>query len=145
DGVCAGTSCLAPWQLVALESFTNHQPLATVPDLRFGFSAEQLKTALHSAGSEPLVRIETETYSMVGGKVARLSRLRRARAEPDARRVRDAVRAAERHIISAQRKDGRFRYGMNPLTGDVDWASLSLPRQAGTTLALCELGASRRS
>jgi hypothetical protein len=54
--------------------------------------------------------------------------------------VEQAVHKAQAHIVSAQEKDGTFRYVLDPKTGNEDNATLNLPRQAGTTYALCELG-----
>ena len=48
--------------------------------------------------------------------------------------------AAERHVLAAQNDDGRFRYILQPFTGKVTWKGFAVPRQAGTTLTLCELG-----
>jgi hypothetical protein len=147
DGVCAGRRCIAPWQLVALDSFAKYQPVSAVPDAKFGLSSRSLRKAFKESLEEPLVRIETETYSLVDGKVERLSRLRRVRREPDQKSVLRAVRNAERHIVGAQRDDGGFRYILNPYSGKEERAALTLnlPRQAGTTLVLCELGTTRHS
>lgn len=149
DGVCGPAGCLAPWQLVALDLFTSEQPLPAVPDFRFGVAAEALARALGVREGDheeaPWVAIETETYVLVDGKAERLSRLRRPRQPLDEAGIDRALRAAERHIVEAQGDDGRFRYGLDPFTGEEDWASLNLPRQAGTTLVLCELGRSKAS
>ncbi len=56
-----------------------------------------------------------------------------------------AVELAERHIIAAQRENGAFRYTLDPFTGEVDEAQVNIPRQAGTTYALCQLGRERRT
>lgn len=147
DGVCAGRRCLAPWQLVALDSFARYQPVSAVPDAKLGLSPRSLRKAFKDSLDEPLLRIETETFSWVDSKVERLSRLRRLRQEPEEDRVRRAVRSAERHILKAQRDDGGFRYTLNPYNGKEERAGLAvnLPRHAGTTLVLCELGATRPS
>lgn len=145
DGVCAGARCLTPWQLVARDSFTKYEPVRAVPDAKIGVDPRELRQILDAAPEEPLVRIETETYSLVNGKVERLSRLHRLRREPDEKAVRRAVRAAERHIVAAQESDGRFRYLLHPFTGQTESATVNLPRQAGTTLVLCELGTTRDS
>ncbi|NLE87343.1 MAG: hypothetical protein GX607_13195 [Myxococcales bacterium] len=145
DGVCAAAGCLAPWQLVALDLFTSEQPLPAVPDFRFGVAPEALARALDDRREEPWVAIETETYVLVDGEAERLTRLRRSPRPLAAADIDRALRAAERHIVEAQGGDGRFRYGLDPFTGKEDWASLNLPRQAGTTLVLCELGRSKAS
>jgi hypothetical protein len=51
----------------------------------------------------------------------------------------DAIARATSHIIQAQRPDGRFRYTLDPFRARRDDAGINLPRQAGTTLVLCEL------
>ena len=43
-------------------------------------------------------------------------------------------------MLRSQLPDGKFRYTLDPLSGEADTAQLNLPRQAGVTLALCELG-----
>ncbi|KYF48999.1 hypothetical protein BE08_02005 [Sorangium cellulosum] len=55
--------------------------------------------------------------------------------------VQQAAAAAQRYILAAQRKDGMFRYIVDPFTGRASFDGFSIARQAGTTLALCELGA----
>ena len=47
---------------------------------------------------------------------------------------------AEEHVIAAQTSTGVFRYKLAPTTGRGTSAGWALPRQAGTTLTLCEQG-----
>src|SRR5690606_17647219 len=46
DGVCDGEHCLMPWQLVAADLFVANEPLAWIPDFRFGVSPVALRDAL---------------------------------------------------------------------------------------------------
>jgi hypothetical protein len=147
DGVCAGRRCLAPWQLVALGQFNTYTPLPFIEDLRFGSDPAHLHRALARADEAPperldgLVRIATASYIVdPRGAVAHAPRMRAPLAALDAPRLAAAAAAAERHVLAAQAKDGRFRYILQPFTGKVTWRGFAVPRQAGTTLALCELG-----
>jgi hypothetical protein len=56
------------------------------------------------------------------------------------KRLDQAREAADIHIAKAQLKDGRFRYTLDPFTGEQETKNWNLPRQAGTTLVMCELG-----
>jgi hypothetical protein len=117
-----------------------------LPDVSYGFSSESVRQALGSpkeaagSGIEGLLRIETESFSVDRSGVHRLQRTRTTPLALSAPGVEQAVAAAQRYIIGAQEDDGTFRYSLNPTTGDEDKATLNLPRQAGTTFALCELG-----
>ena len=53
--------------------------------------------------------------------------------------VRNAVDSALSFIRRAQQLDGRFRYSLNPHTGQQERHHINVPRQAGTTMALCNL------
>ena len=55
-----------------------------------------------------------------------------------------ALELAERNIAKAQVKGGRFRYTLHPYTGRQNKKAWNLPRQAGTTLVMCELGQKSR-
>src|SRR5690606_18099768 len=57
----------------------------------------------------------------------------------DAESVGRAEAAAWRYVRRSQGTDGRFRYLVDPFTGRVVSNDRSIARQAGTTLALCEL------
>jgi hypothetical protein len=148
DGVCEGTRCLAPWQLLALDQFNTFTPIPVIPDLRFGFDPVSLRQAL--AWPERPQRISTrleglrglETVSFVldaEGELHRLRRMRRERPPLDAAQLRQSVDTAERYILDAQGEDGRFEYKADPFTGQVTYQGFALARQAGTTLVVCEL------
>lgn len=148
DGVCEDTRCLAPWQLLALDQFNTFTPIPVIPDLRFGFDPVELRKALtwpdHPARIykrvEGLRRIETASFVLdAEGELHRLHRMRRERPPLDAAQLRESVDAAERYILSAQGKDGRFEYKADPFTGVVTYQGFALARQAGTTLVVCEL------
>jgi hypothetical protein len=141
DGACTQQRCFTPWQLVALELFTENRPLPAVPDMSFGFSAERLSGLLGEVGKgiDALQRIETQGYLFANGRLSRVSRLRAPRAEATRSALEVAKVHAERHILAAQGGDGAFRYMLQPFTGNVQGAPPNIARQAGTTLVLCEL------
>jgi len=147
DGVCQSVVCLAPWQLLASDAFGALRPVPAIPELRFGFDPQHLRGLMGvQAGADVagLVRIETASFVVdAEGRPQRLRRLRRpgpavARASLEAGR-----RAAEHYILAAQNDDGRFEYHRDPFRGEVSNADFSLARQAGTTLALCEVAEDR--
>lgn len=146
DGVCEEQLCLPAWQLTLADAFAENRPLASIPDLNFGFSTEAVRRALGSEhvdrglGIDGLIRIETESFSADSRGVHRLVRTRATPPALSPLGVEQAVDSAERHITGAQEPDGTFRYVLDPATGREDRATLNLPRQAGTTYALCELG-----
>jgi hypothetical protein len=143
DGACAGTRCLAPWQLMAAEAYTAYQPVPVIPDLKIGVDPRALRRALGlaAADAEPwsgLRRARTLSYVLdASGALVALDRLR-----PTSPRIDDteAVQRAERFLIANQRGDGRFNYLVDPFTGPVRSNAFSIARQAGTTFALCEWG-----
>lgn len=140
DGACADRSCLLGWQLAARDMLNEKTPVSTIPELRMGFSMAHLRHALtgNDAG-DPLTRI-TVVSLLFDGSVHTLSRMHRERQEVTPESVRRAEELAERHITAALGKNGRFRYELQPFTGEADLEGYNLPRQAGTTLVLCELG-----
>ncbi|MBL9106077.1 MAG: hypothetical protein JNL82_34465 [Myxococcales bacterium] len=147
DGVCDGRRCLAPWQLVSLGLFVTHTPLPFIEDLRFGADPYALRRALVRRGETPgdsvdgLDRITTHSFFVdAAGDVRHAPRMREVQDRLDADNLGAAALAAERHILAAQDPDGRFRYILHPFSGRVTWKGFAVPRQAGTTLALCELG-----
>ncbi|KYF69668.1 hypothetical protein [Sorangium cellulosum] len=157
DGLCLAERCLMPWQLIAIDAFNTNAPLAGVPDFRFGVDLAVLRRALGEpeppggpagAGAEEralrsgLLRIETLSYTVdSAGALHLLSRIGEPGVELTDATVQQAAAAAERYILGAQRKDGMFRYIVDPFTGRASFDGFSIARQAGTTLALCELGA----
>jgi hypothetical protein len=152
DGVCAGGRCLMPWQLLVHGFFSTHRPVQLIPDFQFGVAPEALWSALGespASGLRGLVRFETRSYVVdLAAKVPRvvaLVRQRRRDVVLGKKTLAAAGRAAEQHIVSAQLQNGKFRYTLDPLTGQADAESVSLARQGGTTLVLCELGGNNAS
>ncbi|HEX2870332.1 MAG TPA: hypothetical protein VHP33_03735 [Polyangiaceae bacterium] len=149
DGVCEGQRCLAAWQLTLSDAFSENRPIESIPDASYGFSSALVRQALGTppeiagSGIDGLIRIETESYSADPNGVHRLLRTRTTPPAVSASGVSGAVKAAQGYIIGAQAPDGTFRYALDPSTGAEDRATLNLPRQAGTTYALCELGQGR--
>lgn len=148
DGVCEGLQCLPAWQLTMGNAFSEHRPFPAVPDASFGFSPDSVRAALGSSKSEGrgidgLVRIEANTFVADETGVHQLARTRPLPPALTPRAIEEALEGAERYIIAAQKRDGSFRYELDPNTGKSDSATLNLPRQAGTTYALCELGQTR--
>lgn len=149
DGLCFGGRCLLPWQLLARGDFAVHRPLDFVADLKFGADLEPLKRELlplRDPAPEPeLLSFESQNVVIRDGHHRELRRLRPVllpeleRAEGQAA-LAQASKLAQAHILGAQEKDGRFRYVLDPFTGSQRSEEFSLPRQAGTLLALCELG-----
>jgi hypothetical protein len=150
DGVCEDGRCLPAWKLTLSGVFSENHPLPSLPDVSYGFAPETVRKLLGSAketqgrGIEGMQRIETETLSIDGSGVHRLQRTRPAPPALSRFGVEQAVLAAQTYIVESQEDDGTFRYSLDPETGKEDRATLNLPRQAGTTYALCELGKGRR-
>ncbi|MBW2454441.1 MAG: hypothetical protein JRI68_08015 [Deltaproteobacteria bacterium] len=141
DGLCAGTRCLMPWQLVAMDSFTQHQPLAMVPDARLGASVEPLGEALTPPVGASLQAISTRSWLITAeGQLVAFSRGLPRAVPLTAASLTAATRLAERYVRSAQRANGRFRYLVHPFTGHQVDEPFSVARQAGTTMVACELG-----
>ena len=147
DGVCDGRRCLMPWQMVALGQFNTFTPLPFIEDLRFGADPAALRRILARRDETPpdtldgLTRVTTDSFIVDRhGQLSHAPAMRTPQAELTADALARAAVAAERHILGAQHKDGRFRYILQPFTGKVTWRGFAVPRQAGTTLSLCELG-----
>ncbi|MDB4976030.1 MAG: hypothetical protein JWN48_4371 [Myxococcaceae bacterium] len=140
DGVCTSTSCFAPWQLVTFDAFTRYRPLPAVRDASFGAALDELALALGAASPahDPLWRIETRSLLVAADGVVPYVRMRPVVVPADSAARKRAVALAGQHIVAAQRPDGAFRYLLDPFSGQHE-DRLNLPRQAGTTLALCEL------
>jgi len=147
DGVCLDGRCLMPWQLVLGDQFNAVTPLPFVRDFRFGFSPASVRDALE-ADAETGVRglFGIEVVSLVvdrGGRLHRLRRLRERVPALDAGQLARAARGAEGYVASAQRGNGAFLYKLDPVTGRGVSGRITLARQAGTTLAMCEFGQDR--
>ena len=149
DGICGESRCLMPWQLVALNQFRAFQPLDFIKDLQLGIDPVTLRARLgvEDPGSgrslfSGLERLRTRSLTRDrAGRWHRLERLRPVDPPPlGPKRVRDAKTAASGFVHRAQMPDGRFMYRVDPFLGSVDQGNFSIARQAGTTLALCELG-----
>lgn len=142
DGVCFERQCLAAWQLVAQDEFNAYTPVDFIQDLRLGVDPARLRRHFgrEEGGFEGLVAIQTQSYLVQRGRVRDLRRLRSERPELDPGTVTAALQAARRFVLGAQAEDGRFMYLVHPFTGEVSYQGFSVPRQAGTTLALCEVG-----
>jgi len=144
DGVCLAERCLAPWQLIALDAF-NAQGVEQIRDLRYGFAPARIRKVL---GESPpreeldgLVRVETSSYLLdAAGELHILSRIGQPARLLAPETLAEASAAAQGYIVKAQRNDGMFRYMVDPFTGRASFEGFSVARQAGTTLALCELG-----
>ncbi|KIG11816.1 hypothetical protein DB30_02420 [Enhygromyxa salina] len=90
---------------------------------------------------EGLTRIETLSYMVTrNGLHTSLVRMHKREVRLSQNSLDQAREAADVHIAKAQLKDGRFRYTLDPFTGDQELNNWNLPRQAGTTLVMCELG-----
>ncbi len=144
DGACRGSSCLTPWQLVVGDRFNSHTPFPAVPDVRFGVDPGALQQALGSSGSVDLAgltRIETRTFVVeAGGEVTALERLHGPRPEVTPAALAAAAAAAQARVLDASNDDGRFRYLLDPFTGEISDKHFQLPRQGGTTYTLCDVG-----
>ncbi|MEZ4429682.1 MAG: hypothetical protein R3A51_18555, partial [Nannocystaceae bacterium] len=74
------------------------------------------------------------------GELREATRMRLVDVALDRPALTRAVETAVAHILASQAEDGRFRYLLDPYTGRSSWRGFGIPRQAGTTLALCEVG-----
>ncbi len=140
EGVCSEGICLLPWQLFGLDAFTEAANIAAL-QAEIGVTAAALRKHLGvgGAGFSGLFAFRTRTLHLdKNGKLTPLEHLRPTRQEPDSENVDKAIRLATEYIVRSQVKDGRYRYTMQPFTGVSSWEGFSVPRQAGTTLALCE-------
>ncbi|GEM_PF-755499 len=88
-----------------------------------------------------LLRIETMSMAVSpGGRVMALARLHERELTLSQARLDHARTLAEAHIAAAQLPEGRFTYTLDPFTGKRRTKAWNLPRQAGTTLVMCERG-----
>ncbi|MDH5673474.1 MAG: hypothetical protein OEZ06_15070 [Myxococcales bacterium] len=152
DGACLGARCLMPWQLLATGAFAAREATPYIPKMRLGFAVAQVRAALSDdeGGTaehttiEGLTRITTESSLIdAGGRVHGLQRMRAREAALTAAALARAERAAEAHVLAAQRHDGTYRYQLDAYRGTSIEENPSIPRHAGTTLVLCELGQRR--
>jgi hypothetical protein len=91
-----------------------------------------------------LTRIETLSYVVMStGAHTSLVRMHPRELPLTARRLDYGRDLAEAHIAGAQLRSGQFRYTLDPFSGKQQNKSWNLPRQAGTTLVMCELGQNR--
>jgi len=137
DGACHGETCFAPWQLVVLDVFNRHAPVPGVADARLGAALPLLADRLGG----PITRIATQGWVLgpqTDGPV-QLDRNQTPEAELTPEALEEATSAATRYVFAAQQGNGRFRYTVDPFSGRLVANQLSIPRQAGTTLAVCEL------
>ena len=143
DGACRGRRCLMPWQLFATEALDTHRPLTNLRQVRSGVSFKVLRKLIRKKRGErgAFARIETRGWVLDRhGRLVGSSRRHRPDAVPTPEAVHKAAGEAQGFIIDSQRPDGRFRYILNPISGEVVDDTFSLARQAGTTMALCEIG-----
>jgi hypothetical protein len=141
EGVCEGARCLLPWQLFGLDAFTEATNVAAL-QAELGVTAAALRKHLGAAAGDfaGLDAFETRTFWLRPDGA--LDSVRHLRAGPRSLARADlegALRDAVAYVVSSQEADGRFRYTVDPFSGAVSFANFSVPRQAGTTLALCEL------
>lgn len=156
DGACLGRRCLVPWQLVATDQFTRLAGFAAL-QLRVGISAPVLRQSLGGlplpatkldllenphAGFAGISRLETQSFLRhPDGRVVRSDRLLGEPPPLDRASLLAATQGALGFAAGAQEPDGRFHYLVNPFTAEVSNSGFNVPRQAGTTLALCDAGA----
>jgi hypothetical protein len=147
DGVCHEASCALPWQLLFDGAFSTYRPLRFIPDLQFGVAPDALRQRLAAPpgpGVAGLTRVTTRSFALdlaaADPELTPLSRMRRRDVAVNEQTLARAERDAEAYVLGAQLPDGRFRYTLDPMTGEADARGFNLARQAGTTLVLCELG-----
>ena len=145
DGVCLGARCLMPWQLVVGDRFNTYTPTQAVPDIRYGIEPAWLRHQLGddsgTSGLAGLTRVETRSFVVqAGGEVTELRRLHGPRPAVDAQTLHAGRVAAEARVLDASGPGGRFRYLLDPMRGKTSNRNFALPRQAGTTYTLCDVG-----
>jgi hypothetical protein len=152
DGVCFERTCALPWQLLFEGAFSRHRPLGFIPDLQFGVAPDALRDKLQApaaTGLAGLTRLVTRSYAIDLAAdepaLTPLARMRRREVPVTESTLQRAARDAEAYVLSAQQPDGKFRYTLDPMTGAADTQAFNLPRQAGTTLVLCELAESEHA
>lgn len=155
DGACLEGACLTPTQLVGTDQFTRLTGFAAL-QLKVGLSAPVLRQALGApplassgmdvlddphAGFAGIERLETLRFvRSPRGELRRADRLLGTQPPLDRASFVRAARSAIGFADGAQEPDGRFHYLVNPFTGEISNAGFNVPRQAGTTLAICDAG-----
>lgn len=142
EGTCDGARCLLPWQLFGLDAFTEAANVSAL-QAELGVTADALRKRLGvelGKGFVGLDAITTRTYFVRGSdrSTTRYEHLRAGPRRLDPETVDEALEDAAGFIVSSQIKDGRYRYTVQPFDGAVSFSNFSVPRQAGTTLALCD-------
>ena len=142
--MCLGSRCLAPWQVVASDQFTRLSSFSAL-GTKMGLSGADLHVALGAdaanGGFAGLTRIETQSFvRRTDGSLEAFDKMRGDAPPVDRANLVAATKGALGFIVQAQEPDGRFRYLVDPFSGEASSADFSIPRQAGTTLALCEVG-----
>lgn len=141
DGVCMQGRCLAAWQLVALDAYRSLMPVDSIPDLRFGVSAQALWSWLKVPEQSEATRITAKSYVVdPQGKVTQLSRERRPGGPVKLKQLQAAKAKAQGYLLRAQRPSGDFEYMRQVFLRQAMPEQLNLPRQAGTLASLCEWG-----
>ncbi|MFO0551818.1 MAG: hypothetical protein U0271_25755 [Polyangiaceae bacterium] len=142
EGVCRAERCLLPWQLVGLDAFTEAMNLSAM-QAQIGVTAEALRKHLEidGKGFADLDAFATRSYLFDGTRARPMRYLEFGKRPLDTENLSAAIRDAAGFIVASQVKDGRFRYTVDPYSGRVSFDNFSVPRQAGTTLALCEASA----
>jgi len=140
EGVCAGGTCLTPWQLFGLDTFTEATNVSAL-QAELGVTAAALwfRLGLEGKGFEGLDALETQTFWLrSSGRLEPVRHLRTGPRPLEEREVRRSIQESITYVAQNQEHDGAFRYSVDPFSGAVSNQGFSVPRQAGTTLALCE-------
>ncbi len=143
EGVCDRETCLLPWQLYGLDAFTEATAVAAL-SIEIGLTPEALRKRLGSdgAGFAGLDAFRTRTYLLdEAGVLAPRTHLRGDARPLEPSTLDAALRDATGYIVASQVADGRFRYLVDPFIGRSTFDGYGIPRQAGTTLVLCEASA----
>jgi len=143
EGICDRERCLMPWQLFALDAFTEAGNVSAL-QAELGVTSAALRKHLGSAAGsfDGLDAFVSRSYLLQEDRaVVPLRHLRAGPRPLDAPTFDGAIRDAASFVVSSQVKDGRFRYTVQPFTAEVSFDNFSVPRQAGTTLALCDAAA----
>ncbi|NUP09022.1 MAG: hypothetical protein HOW73_23475 [Polyangiaceae bacterium] len=147
EGVCDASRCLLPWQLFGLDAFTDAANISAL-QAEIGVTAKGLRKLLGEPPADDarfvgLDAITTRTYLVRAAdrSVTPLRHLRSGMRPLDHATLDGALDDAAAFVVSSQVKDGRFRYTVQPFDAKVSFENFSVPRQAGTTLSLCDANA----